>query len=108
MSFRQTVTVYRRDPNAEQYGKKVQGAEQAPFTIYASVQPTTGEDLQVLPEGSMENEVYKLYTDTELFTREDLQDADQVELFGKRFKVINIERWQNQVISHYKILVSRV
>jgi len=76
-------------------------------TIYASVQPTTPDDLQILPEGRRQNKSYKLFTSSNL---KDLQsqNPDQLEIDGERFEVIKVEKWSNNIINHYAAIVTRL
>jgi hypothetical protein len=69
-----------------------------------------------LPEGRRTGAAYALFTDTELLTtREedndlglDPQKADQITLFGDVCEVMNVEPWQNDVISHYRAVVAKI
>jgi hypothetical protein len=77
------------------------------FTALFSIQPLTGKETQLLPEGRRSNESYRIYGSVELRTSEPGQETcDQLEYRGKRFDVIAKMNWQNSVIKHYKYLVS--
>lgn len=106
--FRKAVTVRRPPAGAYVDGRWVEGVP-SEFSILASVQPANGEDLQALPEGRRKDAVYKLYTDTVLLSAspEAKRNPDRVVLFGEEFEVRNCQPWQNNVIPHFKVIVSR-
>jgi len=66
--------------------------------------------MQLLPEGRRESEAYRLYTDFELKTVRkesgDKLNADTVTIDGKKFEVLSVAKWRNDVINHYKAVVS--
>lgn len=79
------------------------------FTITASIQPTNGSDIKLLPENRREEEILKLYTDSELFgaIKGSAGNADIVEINGKDYEVVKTFPWQNNVINNYKIFVAK-
>ncbi len=81
------------------------------MAILASIQPATSKDMQNLPEGRRTRSTFALFTDTELLTSDDgasPKKADQVTIAGDVFEVMAVERWQNNVINHYRAVVSKV
>jgi len=82
-------------------------AENAPFTIRASVQPLKPKEMETLPEGRRNSQAYRIYTDVELHTVRD-QNPDRVELFGEEFEILSVEVWQNQVIPHFKAVAVKL
>jgi hypothetical protein len=109
MSFRKARTGTRYDAPTSVKGIFTPGASTV-LNFTASVQPVTGDDLNSLPEGLRENGAYILYTDFELRTGNQTtkEPADIVNLFNKKYKVVLLEPWQNDVINHYKAIVSEV
>lgn len=107
--FRKAVTMRRPAPGSHVEGRWVPGAMGADQTIYASVQPASGEDLERLPEGARNRAAYALFTDTELQAGsiEAKREPDRVVLFGAEYEVLHIEPWQNNVINHFKALAVR-
>ncbi len=102
-----TVTVTRPPTDFENVGGEIRpvGANTI-FEVSASVHPASGNDLQSLPESRRQSSGYKLFTNTKLQTaKSGIRNADQVELYGDRYEVVRVEPWQNNVISHYKVLV---
>ena len=79
------------------------------FTIRASVQPVTGEELQLLPEGRRSRRVLKAYTPTVLRTADERTQtpADQVQVDGEWFEVQQTWR-QRVIIPHSKVLLVRL
>jgi hypothetical protein len=86
------------------------------FTLVdCTVQPTSGDVLQTLPEGFRDAETYNIFTDTEAkpAIRGTNQKADEVFLdtpftsLAGWFTVIKVKSWQNQHIPHYQLIVVR-
>lgn len=79
------------------------------LTIKASVQPTPAKVLETLPEGYRTKSTYTLYTNTRLRVSEDgLSNPDNVLIEDQLYQAIRIASWQNKLINHYQILVSKV
>lgn len=80
------------------------------FNIKASLQPVKGIELKLFPENRREVANYKIYTDTELFTAEkgSNQSPDRVVLDDEEYEVIRVEKWQNDLVNHYKIFISKI
>lgn len=112
-SFRRTLTVRRRadgnynqDDNAGFF--EVEG-EETTFTIQASVQPLSGSDIRLLPENRREEELLRIYTDTQLKAAEkgSAGNCDIVEIGGIDYEVTNLFPWQNNAINHYKYILAK-
>ena len=109
--FNQTVTGLRYAPGTFVKGRWINGAS-TPIEFQASVQPYNmtphGRELDPLPEGRKELEMYSLYTTfaLQIAIQDSSIQSDEVTLFGKSFEVIKVENWQNKVIPHYKAVVS--
>lgn len=106
-----TLTVRRKDPGSYVNGVWVEGTDVPDFTIKASWQPLNGKDLETLEEGERLRVVYKGYTETELFPADPLtqEEGDIIEgPDGKDYEVVNVEPWQNNLINHYKFMVTRL
>lgn len=82
-----TLTISRGAPSYASNGRLVPAPVLPTVTVRASVQPLTGRDLAVLPEGYRESEPIAV------FTRYRLQNGDTFQLDGEAFKVMNVERW---------------
>jgi hypothetical protein len=77
------------------------------FSIVASVQPLSGRDLQVLPEGQRTDETRVLYTTTQLLTRTATQAPDSISIDGSTYEVFKVEDWTYIGVTHYRAYVSR-
>lgn len=77
------------------------------FSIEASVQPVTGRDLKVLPEGHHSEEMVKIFTKTELKTRSPGFDPDKVAIGGETYEVKNVQAWTAFGGKHYEVLAAR-
>ena len=109
-SFRKKITVRRiGEGSYNNAGFFVKNSADSQFDIYASVQPATGSEMKLLPENRREEESYKIFTDTKLFSAEkgSVKNADIVILQGIPFEVVKVLPWQNSVIPHYKIFISK-
>jgi hypothetical protein len=109
MGFRRPFTV-KRMTNAGSWvnGRFIPGdVKPAEITVQASKHPTTGKNLEALPEGRRASESYTLITSTELFT-EDVntsREADIVVIGNQDFEVIKVKPYDNGVINHFEVIV---
>lgn len=77
------------------------------FTIEnAGVQPVSGNELKVLPEGLRDKISYRIITTTEVRgLKEGTDDAgDKVMLYGDWFRIVRVEIWDTGVQSHYNAI----
>lgn len=82
----------------------------------ASVQPTKGKEVLLVPEGRRDQETYKMYTSTQI-EGITTQNPDQVMIVDSRFsglvfECIEIFDWQNNsnfnIINHYKYIAMKL
>ena len=82
----------------------------------ASVQPTKGKEVMLVPEGRRDQETYKMYTSTQI-NGVDTQNPDQVQIlkapyYPTVFEVIRIDEWQNNsnfnITNHYKYICMKL
>lgn len=109
--FRRPLTVRRRSNGSyNDAGFFVVSGPETILTIEASVQPLTGSDIRLLPEGRREEEMSRLYTDTPLLgsIKGSAGNCDIVEIDGADYEVIKTMPWGNNVINHYKVFVSKM
>lgn len=104
---RQSLTGTRTEAGTLVKGRLTPGSTSA-INFTASVQPISGDELLSLPEGIREEGMFKLYTDFALRSANQTtkEPADKINLFGKVYKVVFLEAWQNNIINHYKAIVS--
>lgn len=112
-SFRKEFTVIRKatgsyDQATEVGFFKTTGPDLT-FKIKASKQPVKGSEMAQLPENRRENSLFKMFTDTELFTAEkgSSGNADIIKIDGDDYEVVQCLPWLNGVFNHYKIFVSK-
>lgn len=105
--FTEKISVCRVEGSGEYIKGRFTGNRVITFDIMASVQPSTGEELQNPPEGQKTSEIINVFTDKELFTVEKSQfkKADVVVYNGRKFEVTKVERWAS-LIPHYKVICS--
>lgn len=102
--FTEPLTRYRRegarDPDTRRWS--TQDAEEE--ELRGQVEPATGNDLEVLPEGEITGNEIVIRTKTELRIADENADpqqlADQVEVDGDRYEVRNVQHHRS-VIPHY-------
>lgn len=102
-----TYTVTRTtDGGHDSKGRAVAGSAST-FEITASVQPMSGRDVQLLPEGYHGKETQKLYTTTALVAVDASNEPDEVSIGGENWKVIMVKHWEAFGSDHYKAILSR-
>lgn len=89
-------------------GRWVQGSSTS-TTIYASVQPMEGQDLEILEEGERARDGKRLYTATVMETANQHlgTSADLVTIDSINYEVRQVKR-ERSIIPHYRVLVMRV
>lgn len=107
MGFRKSQTIIRTAPGAYVRGEWVDGAP-APLTIQASVQPVTGQELLVLPEGRRSSDVVKIYTSSELLASAEGQQPDVLAWRGHSYEISMKADYQSDVINHFKYYATKV
>ena len=105
-SFREALTCQRSQGGTWNRGFYDPG-DSDEFTIYASVQPISGKELRILPEGRRETATYTLYTDTKMNEQGSAQLPDVVTIDGEIYEVIKVFPWQNTALAHYKVIVGK-
>ena len=104
--FNQPVTVHRTSVGSYTKGVYTEGSTSTEV-IQASVQPASPNDLLPLPEGRRNAKAFRLYTATPLRLVTDA-NPDRVVLFSEEYEVMHAAPWRNNVISHYKFIVSKI
>ena len=106
---RKTLDVTRPVQNTIGTDGTIETGVPTTLTIKASVQPADRIQLEALPQLRDFKQVFTLFSNSELFTADAVAktEADKVSIYGKEFEVITVEPWQNDVRSHFKIMVGR-
>ncbi len=80
------------------------------LVVSATVQPLSGHDLLILPEGERTTERIWLYTDTELQTASGAQGTtpDVVTWRGIQYQVQRVDRWQETALAHFRAMAVRI
>ncbi|CAP41317.1 hypothetical protein [Bordetella petrii] len=112
MGFRRPQTIRPRAEGGYVKGRWVEGADAAPYTIQASVQPARLSDHDVLqpnPEGRRITAAVRIYTTAVLnVAGQDDQNGDRL-VWDRaphpgEYLVVAVSPWQSGVISHYRYL----
>lgn len=107
MSFGKSLLVKRRGQGSYQAGV-YQNGNIVTISILASVQPLNEKETLLLPENRREQNSYKLFTSSQLFaTQKGGVNADFVVINGIDYEVMKVMPWQNSIINHYKVIVSK-
>lgn len=86
------------------------------FTLSTcTVQPASGTDLRVLPEGLRDSEVYNIFTETDAQPALEGTTSKSDEVFLSSdyasdegwFVVVKRKAWRNNIIPHYHLMVVR-
>jgi hypothetical protein len=106
--FRKPLTVLRKSGGHVENYEWVEGLTTT-LTIKASVQPIKGQMLSAVPEGFRAKASYALFTNSELRTLGNGYSEPDIVIIGNdKFICIQILAWQNGLIPHYKVIVSRL
>jgi hypothetical protein len=107
--FRRSLTVIRQQPGQYVNGVWQPGSEET-LTIRASVQPTSPDDIERLPEGRRERQAFTLYSSQALRIIDESEEtnADIVEIDGQRYEATARQPWQNNLINHHRTIVTRI
>ena len=105
---RKTLNVKRFGTGTRDHGRYIDGVATA-ITIQASVQPTDGQKLALETKSERALAAYRLFSSAPLLLNDSViqRQADEVEIYGDWYKVIQVMPWQNGLIPHYNIVVAR-
>jgi len=103
--FRKLVLIKRKQGGAYIDGQYVDGND-VDITIKASIQPASPEEMQELPEGRRSDEIFKMYTKTQMFTVTD-ENPDHLFIDSEEYEVVGVGKYQSSVISHYKVFIAK-
>lgn len=103
---RRLLTVRRKSGGEYVNGVWVPGTV-TEFTARYSVQPTSPDDKQSLPEGRRERRAYTLFGDTPLLSVGD-ENPDLVQVDNEWFEVGAVQEWRNTMIPHTRAIVTRL
>jgi hypothetical protein len=101
----EAITLRRRAAGTRGTDGRWDAGASTDSTIRASVQPASGDDLAILPEGLRMKRGKRVYTKTELRvgSLDDGTDADRLVIDSTVYQVQHVERVRS-VIAHYKAI----
>lgn len=106
--FRRQLTGDRLAAGTRVKGKWVEGAATHIY-FEASVQPVSEHDIKFLNIARRESKSYTIYTDTKLLAlTAGVANPDRVYVDGETYEVVVEAPWRNNVISHYKYIISKL
>jgi hypothetical protein len=107
--FRQERTVKRFTGGGYDASGFYNEGTESQFPIKCSVQNPKGQEMMLLDENRRDTAVFRIYADTQLFTAsKSSQNPDRVVLDDGDYEVVKVMPWQNNIINHYKYLISKV
>lgn len=108
-----TYTVIRRATGTWANGRYTKNPNSSSFQVKAVVQPAFnmnriigGRDLKHDEQGQHVTSVQLMYTTTELFTRTETHDPDEVVVDGATWTVTRVEKWNHTGRVFYKVVIS--
>jgi hypothetical protein len=110
MSFRKPQTVITRQPGQYVGGRWVDGNENPPTTIMASIQPATASDydqMQAEPGGRRIECMVRVYTAARLDVAGEANSNGAVLLWeGERYLFVAVSPWRSTALAHYRYLAA--
>jgi hypothetical protein len=107
--FTSTYSVTRQaGAGAWVQGRWVDASSPSVVTVRASVQRLTAKETELLPEAYRTRESYRVYTESELFTVDNVgsKNCDFISIDGKNYDIVSREKW-TQLHPHYKCIAVR-
>lgn len=101
-----SLTVHRKATGSFVKGQYVPAGSETTFAVTnASVQPLSGRELQLLPEGYRTRQTLKVYSDVELRSAdaEAGREADRFDYLGEQFEVYSVQDWVDHG-NYFKVL----
>lgn len=96
--------VTRRSDSTVSHGVVLEGAD-GYFYAQGSMQPTTGQDIENLPEGYRDRESKTFFTCERLRGLKETTKPDRITVDGVLFECINVQDWQQLGAYHRVVLV---
>jgi Fe-S cluster assembly scaffold protein SufB len=109
-SFRRPIIILRQNSTGSYVkGRWVEPDDLFEETILASVQPLTGREIDLVPQGRRNCDSAKLISESALKTVEVTNNSnpDIVVLNGERYEVHSVSEWQNNVLNHYEYVITK-
>ncbi len=103
------VKLIRFQPSVVESGRVAKPAVSSETEIFASIQPMTGKDLMLLPEGMRNSGTFKIYSDCELMSVDvpGCDTPDQILSEGVTYQVRMVDNW-NSAGGYFKSVLTRM
>ena len=98
----------RRTEGGEYVDGIWQPGTESEFTARYSVQPTSPDDMEMLPEGRRDRQAYTLFGDKPLRMATDEGNADLVLIYGEWYEVHARQAWRNGLVPHERMVATRL
>jgi hypothetical protein len=104
--LKEPINVYRKSSGQYVNGRWREGVETLLVHKHTSVQPVSAADLQMIPEGESLDGAIRVFDIEELFSQniDGGVEADVIEYYGRRYKVVRVDPWRNQIMDYYEAL----
>lgn len=108
--FNMVITVFRTSAGSyDAYDRWIEGVETPITHNFTSVQPASGEDIALLPEGERSDDMVIIYDAEALYVTDKIAGtvADVILYDNKRYKVIRCKPWKTGILDHYEAIADR-
>lgn len=104
--FASTYTYQRRAAQVLDKGRTAPATLAAPVSFRASIQPLSGRDRLLLPEGDRDRDFIRIYTDTQLTMESQAARTlgDLVSYGGRTWQVTESNDWNLNDYAHFKFV----
>ncbi len=84
--------------------------DQPAFSITGSWQPIPGDVLELAQDSKRSRKIFECFTYTQVFATDQTTNkpSDIIEVDGDQYEIIELDSWQNGIISHYKFRATRI
>jgi len=102
----ETITIERFAEGSWSNNGRYEKGDAETFTIEASVQPASGNQVKILPEHRRTEEIIVIYSDKQLRVNDNKKNksGDTLLHSGKKYEILNVKDWSRTDIPHFECL----
>ena len=102
MGFNKAITIIKQTPSPVNITGFYSVPANTVIQTTAGVQPTSGQDIQNLPEGKKDSNSITIRTTHRLLDINDLVNYAADGINSVQFEVVSMRDWQSSILPHYK------